>query len=482
MENKTLLCLKKNKNGTSNIYIQYCNDGVFLKSTEVTVRLNAEQIEFFKRKQKLSSKVLNYEILNNKIIQEQNKLNETIKKFLDAFNKYPSKAELASYLMYIPGSNKTGTENYIDCLARFIERKSLSRDAKQYKTLYKHLIEYVEWKGLSKEDIYFSTLQVSFFKDFFTFLSKDVELRQNGKTTRKRAMCDNALKKFSYTIASSITQIKKYQMAEYDRDDILDHIHLAVEELNVTTHRNKQIVLSHHEVAILTNFRLKNGFMKNKKGLSTKRVSAETLERVKNLFILQTIKGVRHSDVHQLNKRNVYNGSVFVRQKKTHNQYNVPVDEVALTLMERANSKNEISNQKYNDYLKVIFDQFFPYYKEQFRKDDPGYRLDGYIEVKYYLGVPKEIVKTKAEMAKTHMARRTYVSVAQGERGKSDIEVQSNIGQTNVASLFPYKIYNENSPRDEVFKIQIDKSCVSDLRMSDDTILQMETKNNQNDK
>lgn len=456
MEKNTLLCLKKNKNGTSNIYAQYCNDGVFLKSTGVTVRLNADQVYFFKRRQKLPSSVLNYEVLNKKILDERDKLNETINKFYDAFNKYPTKPELASYLMFMPGGVKMGTENYIDCLARFIDRKSLSRDAKQYKTLYKHLTEYVEWKGLDINDIYFSTLQVNFFKDFFTFLSTDVEFRHNGKTIRKRAMCDNALKKFSYTIGSSIKQIKKYQMAEYDRDDILDHIHLAVEELNVTTHRNKQIVLSHHEVEVLTNFQLKDGFLKNKKGLTVKRVSAATLERVKNLFILQTIKGTRHSDVHQLNKNNIYNGSVFVRQKKTHNQYNVPVDEVAIALMERADSEHEISNQKYNEYLKVIFEQFFPYYKEQFKKDDPGYRLEGYIEVKYYLGVPRETVKSKAEMAKTHMARRTYVSVAQAERGKSDIEVQSNIGQTNVASLFPYKIYNENNPGDEVFKIRID--------------------------
>jgi len=78
------------------------------------------------------------------------------------------------------------------------------------------------------------------------------------------------------------------------------------------------------------------------------------------------------------------------------------------------------------------------------------------------------------------MARRTYVSVAQVERGKSDIEVQSNIGQTNVASLFPYKIYNENNPGDEVFKLKIDEIRLSDFKNIDNTLLREETKNNHN--
>ncbi len=448
MDKQGSLSLKKNKNGSYIILIQYCKEGTFLKSTGVSLpKLYATQEEFFKRKKKLPSNVPNYEIFNNHITGELDKFNNLIKRFNSAFKKYPTKSELESYLKFSSGTHLDQSQDYIHCLSIFIERKSQSRDTKQYKTLYHHLMMFRRYKNMGDKKIYFNSLSVEFFKEFFTFLSMQLEFRFNSKIERKKALCDNGLKKLSYSIASSIRQIKKYQISDYDRDGIIDNIHVAAEELNISTYTNKEIVLSHHEIETLTNFKLKDVHIQNKNGDIVKTISSKSLERVKNLFLLQTIKGTRHSDLHKLNVNNVFDGQVFVRQQKTKHQYNVNVDDTTIALMKRADSEKSISNQKYNEYLKHVFKQFFPYYKQTFRSDDVGYKLEGFPVIKYYLGVERKEFKCRYELVKTHTARRSYVSVAKIKHGLTDLEIQHDIGQTDPKSIEPYEIYYEEAER-----------------------------------
>ena len=458
MDKQGLLSLKKNKNGSYIILIQYCKDGTFLKSTGVSLpKLNTTQVEFFKRKQKLPSNVPNYEIFNDHIVGELGKFDNLINRFFSAFKKYPTKSELESYLKFSSGTLQDQSQDFIHCLSIFIERKSQSKDTKQYKTLDHHLRMFMRYKNMGEKKIYFTSLSVEFFKEFFTFLSMPLEFRFNGKIERKLALCDNGLKKLSYSIASSIRQIKKYQISDYDRDGIIDNIHVASEELNISTYVNKEIVLSHHEIEILTNFRLSDGHITNKKGEVVKTINSKSLERVKNLFLLQTIKGTRHSDLHKLNVNNVFDGQVFVRQQKTKHQYNIKIDDTTIDLMKRSDSGRSISNQKYNEYLKLVFKQFFPYYKKTFKSDDIGYKLEGFPVIKYYLGVEKKEFKCRYELVKTHTARRSYVSVAKIKHGLTDMEIQHDIGQTDPKSIEPYEIYYEEGERSSVFNIKIEE-------------------------
>ncbi len=456
MEKKPLLTSKKNKNGTYNLLTQYCKEGAFLKSTGVTVRLNSKQVEFFKRHQRLPSNVPNYELFNQHLEMELDKLEGIIKRFKSTYSHYPTKSELESYIMFCSGNLQSESEGFIECLSKFIEKKSLSKDVKQYVTLYNHLKEFLVWKNMEGKKIHFSSLQTDFFKEFFTFLSLSLTIRYEGRLHRKKGMCDNAISKFSYSLASAIKQIKKYKIADYDRDLIKDNIRLACEELNITQYENKELVLSHHEMEILTNF-TPIAFAITHNGKTLKTVSGELLNRIKYLFILQTVKGTRHSDLNQLNVNNVFDKRVYVKQKKTGFQYNVKVDDSTISLMKKANSETPISNQKYNMYLKILFKQFFPYYKELYKKDDIDYRLDGIKVVKYYLGVEKIEYKYRYEMIKSHTARRSYVSVAKIKHGLSDLEIQHDIGQTNPMSLQPYKIYYEEIERPSVFDLRIDE-------------------------
>jgi hypothetical protein len=469
MEKEVLISLKKNKNGSFAVLLQYCKEGVYLKSAGLTLNLNSNQLMFYKKNKRLPSTLLNYEIYNDHLKKQVEILKNQIDNFYKIYRKYPSKDELEAYLRYNIDSNVSGTDDLMVSLKRLIERKSTSKDIKQYQTLYNHFKEFLIWNSSKQEKIFFSSLQVDFFKEFYIFLSKKINMIVDGKRISKLALCDNAITKLSYSLVSAINNIKKYQIADYDKNIIIDNISVARQELRIKNFPNKEVVLGHHELVVLSTFQPKDEFRMIRGVQSRKIASAELLDRIKYLFILQTTKGTRHSDLHKLNVKNVFDNTVYIRQQKTGHPYNVRVDETTITLMEISKSEKEISNQKYNEYLKLLFKQFFPYYKEHFRKDDIGYKLDGHEVRKYYLGVEQIEYKHRYEMIKTHTARRTYVSVAKIMRNLSDIEVQHDIGQTHPSSLGPYKQYYEENERTNVFDLDIKK----------ESLLRKETKINQ---
>jgi hypothetical protein len=437
----------------------------------LTLHLNTNQFLFYKKNKRLPSTLSNYEIYNDHLNKKVAELQGTINKFFQIYKKYPTTDELESYLRYNIGSEINDTDDFMVSLERFIEKKSTSKDIKQYQTLYNHFKEFLIWNSSDHKKIYFSSLQVEFFKEFYIFLSQKINMVVNGKRISKKSLCDNAITKLSYSLGSAINQIKKYKIANYDKVEINDNIRVAREELKIRTYTNKEVVLGHEEIVVLSEFHPKDEF-RLMNGVETERIaSAEILDRIKYLFILQTTKGTRHSDLHKLNVNNVFDDTVYIKQQKTGHQYNVRVDQTTINLMLKSRSEKEISNQKYNEYLKLLFKQFFPFYKENYRKNDFGYKLEGIPVIKYYLGVEKIVYKERYELVKTHTARRSYVSVAKIKHNLSDIEVQHDIGHTNPSSLGPYKQYYEEKERKNIF----------DLNINNDQILREEPKNNQND-
>ena len=469
MEKKILISLKKNKNGSYAVLLQYCKEGTFLQSAGLTLRLNHNQFLFYKKNKRLPSTLLNYEVYNSYLNQEVGKLQNQINKFFQTYKRYPSKDELEAYLKYNIGSNVSETDDFMVSLERFIERKSTSKDIKQYKTLYKHFEEFSLWSSTKRNKIYFSSLQVEFFKEFFIFLSKKVNQVIDGRRISKQAICDNGIAKLSYSLGSAINQIKRYKIANYDKAEILDNIRVAREELNITNYTNKEIVLGHEEVEVLCDFHPHDEY-RIINGVESKKVtSAELLNKIKFLFILQTSKGIRHSDLHKLNIHSVFDSAINIKQQKTGHQHNVRVNETTIELMKLSSSEKVITNQRYNEYLKLLFKQFFPFYKENYRKNDLGYKLEGIPVIKYYLGAEKIEYRSRYNLVKTHTARRSYVSVAKIKHNLSDIEVQHDIGQINPSSLNPYKQYYEEAERKDVF----------DLKITNNSILREETKKNQ---
>ena len=135
------------------------------------------------------------------------------------------------------------------------------------------------------------------------------------------------------------------------------------------------------------------------------------LERVRDLFLLHMNTGVRYSDLHKINRKNLqeFDGEHFfqIRQEKTAEFLWIPIlDAEVLSILEKYNGQSPglgervkfLSNQKYNDYLKELGQA------AQVFERITTYKTIG--------GERQEKTQCKAELICSHTARRTFCTNA----------------------------------------------------------------------
>lgn len=85
--------------------------------------------------------------------------------------------------------------------------------------------------------------------------------------------------------------------------------------------------------------------------------SDERIESVKNLFVFQCYTGLSYSDMANLTIQDIDNDVIIGKRKKTDVQFVIPLLPVAKEILIKYNYNLPIiSNQKYNQYLKVLGD------------------------------------------------------------------------------------------------------------------------------
>ena len=79
--------------------------------------------------------------------------------------------------------------------------------------------------------------------------------------------------------------------------------------------------------------------------------------QIRDLFIFQCYTGLAYTDLVNLTQDNIQDDVILGRRKKTDVQFVVPLLPVAKQILEKYNYQLPIlSNQKYNQYLKVLGD------------------------------------------------------------------------------------------------------------------------------
>ena len=80
------------------------------------------------------------------------------------------------------------------------------------------------------------------------------------------------------------------------------------------------------------------------------------LDRVRDCFLLLAWTGCRYSDLQQIDKSNIKGEVLSFRQHKTNNKVAIPIHPVVREVFEKYDYElpNEISNQKFNEYLKDV--------------------------------------------------------------------------------------------------------------------------------
>ena len=168
----------------------------------------------------------------------------------------------------------------------------------------------------------------------------------------------------------------------------------------------------------------------------------EQLARTRDFFIFQCYTALRYSDIKQLRHDNIYQNDAgdyyidFVTEKDE--------DRVNYKLASRAvevyNKYKDIllednlifpvlSNQKYNDYLKVLGEAA----KLKGEWIDYEYRLD-----------KKEIIHIPKHKLSTHTARRTFVVMAQ-TKGASLEQIAKITSHSGVSKMKPYVSISKDS-------------------------------------
>jgi integrase len=126
------------------------------------------------------------------------------------------------------------------------------------------------------------------------------------------------------------------------------------------------------------------------------------LERVRDWFLISCWCALRWSDFSTLKPEHIIkdDDDYFLKKTniKTGELVYVPVDERLYQMLEKYNFTSiEISNQKFNDYIKEVFEK--------------AGITDNYILDTNYKGEKKEVIKRKCDIVSAHDARRTWATI-----------------------------------------------------------------------
>lgn len=153
------------------------------------------------------------------------------------------------------------------------------------------------------------------------------------------------------------------------------------------------------------------------------------LSNARDIFCFMCYTSLRYSDVRDLKKANISGRFINLFTRKTKSKLEIPIVKQAQEILDRniTASRETVfkvpSNQKLNDYIKVIA-------KEA--------KLNRRVEEMYYVGNnPHETFKPIHEIISCHMARRTFVTCSLA-LGISPEVVMACTGHSTYEAMKPY--------------------------------------------
>lgn len=222
---------------------------------------------------------------------------------------------------------------FFDIYEEFLTLKdqSMSRNGvKDFKTLKTHLLGFEKSR---KSKIIFSEIDSHFFENFEIYLSKlkISEKKKGDEEVKTKSFADS-------TILKNLQTLRVFLNSQHERGF----------PINMTYKKFK--IRSKPQPALITlepdEFRLLLAKLDN-----------ERLEKVRQLFVLQCVTGLRFSDVIKIRKSHIRNNTLFLNSTKTRQKLQIPLNINSLEILSECNfdtSSISISNQKYNEYIKEL--------------------------------------------------------------------------------------------------------------------------------
>lgn len=160
-------------------------------------------------------------------------------------------------------------------------------------------------------------------------------------------------------------------------------------------------------------------------------IGAETLAQVKDCFLFQCFTGLRYSDLKRLKKTDINKDVINIVTQKTADRLKIELNEFSRAILEKYEKipyENDlalpvISNQKMNDYLKVLC--------KEAEINTPYSKV-------YFVGNQRyEKTYPKWELISTHAGRRTFVVTALNLK-IDPLVVMEWTGHSDFKAMKPY--------------------------------------------
>lgn len=271
----------------------------------------------------------------------------------------------------------------------------------QFENLKRHLENFEKKKDYK---ITFENIDLVFYKLFVDYLTISLKLGPN-------------------TIGKLITNLKVF-LREALEDKVTDN--------NTFTHRKFKSINFTSDTVYLNLAEIKE---MQDLDLS----AAPRLDRVRDMFVIGCYTGLRYGDLTNIKPHNIQNGMIEITQAKTGNVVVIPFTNDVLQILEKyGNTMPKISNQKYNEYLKLVCQKC-----ELLKKDVTINQIKG--------GKKSTLTAPKHTFIASHTARR---SMATNEFAAGDLdtgEIRSLTGHKTEKSFYKYI---RETPKDTAERIK----------------------------
>lgn len=285
------------------------------------------------------------------------------------------------------------------------------------KTRYKNIRNILERFEIAKNySLTFNRIDEKFFAEF-TDYSLNTLKHVNGTYLRNLTFFRTFM---NWAIDRKITYNEKFK--KFNIDDNNKHI--------IKESATSQVALTIEDLNLIMKHEFKT----------------KSLERVRDIFVLQCVTGMRYGELSFISRANVTDTAIVLKEEKGvfKESRNIPLTVLSKYILNKYDFELPlITNQKQNELLKVAFQEM------EFKK-----------KIEKTINRGREVERTEDffyNRISTHTARRTFITMMK-RQGKSDKLIARATGHKDMATLNKYYQVDDNQTKeamDEVFNIDI---------------------------
>ncbi|OAD92661.1 integrase [Aequorivita soesokkakensis] len=159
------------------------------------------------------------------------------------------------------------------------------------------------------------------------------------------------------------------------------------------------------------------------------------LEKVRDLFVFGCATGMRISNYSKVSKKDIYDGCIKVRDEKNKDKsLEIPLNDFSNFILKKYEyNLPKLSNQKFNDYIKEVFELV-------------GYTQD----VKKTIMIGKELIEQinpLYERISSHTARRSFITIMKNKKIPDKV-IMSYTGHRSLEVFNKYYKPNNDDKKD----------------------------------